>query len=130
MRRRTALSVSFVITCDITIGKETRLLNNIHVTDLKNFERHLPPSFQTLVSELGKRGYLVIVVGGIVRDYFLEGIVGKDWDIEVTHPTLAWDLKAWKDLGKELGKAGRVTFLPYDVMRISIQGLEYRRRSS
>jgi tRNA nucleotidyltransferase/poly(A) polymerase len=100
-------------------------LNNIHVTDLKNFERNLPASFQMLVSELTKRGYLVTVVGGIVRDYFLDGVVGKDWDIEVTHPTLAWDLKAWKDLGRELGKAGRVTFLPYDVMRISVQGLEY-----
>jgi tRNA nucleotidyltransferase/poly(A) polymerase len=95
------------------------------VTDLKNFEKQLPPLFLELVSELTKNGYLVTVVGGIVRDYFLGGKIAKDWDIEISHPTLAWELKAWKELGKELSKVGRVTFLPYDVMRIEGQGLEF-----
>ncbi len=103
---------------DITIGKETLLLNNNQVTDLKNFERQLPPLIASLCEELGKRGHQITVVGGIVRDYFLDGKVGRDWDMEITHDTLAWEVKTWKELGKELGKLGRVSFLPYDVLRI------------
>jgi tRNA nucleotidyltransferase/poly(A) polymerase len=122
-RRRAALSVSFSIDFDITIGKETLLLNNIHVNDLKNFERQIPALFQTLIQELGKKGYIATAVGGIVRDYFLDGRVGKDWDLEITHPTLAWEIKTWKELGKELSKLGRVTFLPYDVIRLEEQNL-------
>lgn len=101
------------------------LLNNKDVTDLKNFERQLPPLFLSLNSELGKKGYGVTVVGGIVRDFLLEGKVGRDWDIEVSHPTLAWDIKTWKELGKDLGKIGRVTFLPYDVIRVEGNNLEF-----
>ncbi len=103
---------------DITIGKETLLLNNNQVTDLKNFERQLPPLMASLCEELGKRGYQLTVVGGIVRDYFLEGKIGRDWDMEISHDTLAWEVKSWKELGKVLGNIGRVTFLPYDVIRI------------
>jgi hypothetical protein len=103
---------------DITIGKETLLLNNKQVTDLKNFEKQLPPLIASLCEELGKRGHQITVVGGIVRDYFLNGKVGHDWDMEITHETLAWEVKTWKELGKELGKLGRVTFLPYDVLKI------------
>ncbi len=79
--------------------------------------------FLTLIQELGKKGYVATAVGGIVRDYFLEGRVGKDWDLEITHPTLAWEIKTWKELGKELSKHGRVTYLPYDVIRMEGQNL-------
>lgn len=120
---RTALSISFVIGDDITIGKESLLLNNNHVTDLKNFERQIPPLFLTLQQELVKRGYTATVVGGIVRDFFLNGSMGKDWDTEISHPGLAWENKTWKELGKELSKIARVTFLPYDVMRIEGQNI-------
>lgn len=95
------------------------------MTDLKNFERQLPPLFLKLNDELIKHGYVATAVGGIVRDYLLTGEVGTDWDIEITHPTLAWDTKGWKDLGKELGKSGRLTFLPYDVIRIEGPGLVF-----
>lgn len=88
------------------------------MTDLKNFERLLPPLFLSLLQELNKRGYTATAVGGIVRDYFLHGTIGKDWDLEISHSGLAWDNKTWKELGKELTKIARVTFLPYDVMRI------------
>ena len=76
-----------------------------------------------LNDELLKRGYTVTAVGGIVRDFLLNDEVGNDWDLELTHPTLAWDTKGWKDLGKELGKLGRMTFLPYDVIRVEGQGI-------
>lgn len=78
-----------------------------------------------LLAELSRQGYVVTAVGGIVRDYFLDGRVGTDWDLEIRHPTLAWDLKAWKELGKSLGKCGRVTFLPYDVMKIDGNDLSF-----
>lgn len=103
---------------DIIIGKETLLLNNNRVTDLKKFERELPPIVASLCGEMGKRGYELTVVGGIARDYLLNGSIGRDWDIEVTHETLAWEIKTWKELGKELGKIGKVSFLPYDVLKI------------
>ncbi len=93
------------------------------MNDLKNFERQIPPLFLSLIQELGKKGYIATAVGGIVRDYFLEGKVGKDWDLEITHPTLAWETKTWKELGKELSKQGRVTYLPYDVIRLEGQNL-------
>jgi hypothetical protein len=93
------------------------------VTDLKNFERHLPSLVSALNQELGKRGYTLTAVGGIVRDFFLTGEVGEDWDLEITHPTLGWETKNWKDLGKDLGKFGRVTFLPYDIIRLEGQGI-------
>lgn len=91
--------------------------------DLKNFERNLPALFLWLHQELRDRGYIATAVGGIVRDYFLNGEIGTDWDIEVTHPTFAFENKNWKELGKELSKKARVTFLPYDVMRIEGQGV-------
>lgn len=93
------------------------------MTDLKNFERHLPPLVLTLHQELGKRGFIATAVGGIVRDYFLDGVIGKDWDLEISHPNLGWDNKTWKELGKELSKIARVSFLPYDVMRIEGQNI-------
>lgn len=95
------------------------------MTDLKNFERQLPPLFLKLNDELSKRGYVVTAVGGIVRDYLMKDVVGNDWDLEITHPTLAWDQKVWKELGKDLGKSARVTFLPYDVIRIEGSDLTF-----
>ncbi len=109
----------------LTIGKETLLLNNNRVSNLKNFEKNLPASLIAINELLGKHGYVVTIVGGIVRDYFLEGKIGKDWDMEVTHASLAWELKNWKDLGKELGQIGRVTFLPYDVLRVEAHNMEF-----
>ena len=95
------------------------------MSDLKNFEKHLPATLVAINELLGKHGYVVTIVGGIVRDYFLDGRIGKDWDMEVTHPTLAWELKNWKDLGKELAPIGRVTYLPYDVLRVEAQNMEF-----
>ncbi len=93
------------------------------MNDLKNFERQIPPLFLSLIQELGKKGYAATAVGGIVRDYFMDGRIGKDWDLEITHSTLAWEIKTWKELGKELSKHGRVTYLPYDVIRMEGQNL-------
>lgn len=88
------------------------------MTDLRKFERNLSPLVRSLIERLEKRGYVATVVGGIVRDYLRTGEVGTDWDLELTHPTLAWDPRSWKELGKDLGDLGRVNFLAYDIIRL------------
>lgn len=86
--------------------------------DQKKFEPHLPSFFSALLDDLQKEGFVPTLVGGAVRDYFLQGSPGNDWDIELSHETLAFNKSQWKDLGKELSKFGRTTFLPYDIIRL------------
>ncbi|MGE3608119.1 MAG: hypothetical protein AB7I27_00930 [Bacteriovoracaceae bacterium] len=82
----------------------------------------LPNFFVSINQELSFQGYLLTLVGGVVRDYFLNGHLGKDWDIELSHETLAWSEHHWKELGKNLSKYGRVSFLPYEVIRLELHG--------
>lgn len=92
--------------------------------DLRAFEKEIPGKVLRALDEMRKGGYVPTVVGGIVRDYLLDGRLGTDWDIEVSHPRLAWDLQNWKDFGKSLSKLGRVNFLPFEVIRLTIEGNE------
>lgn len=86
--------------------------------DLKKFEKQIPGSFHPLLDELLRRGYSPTLVGGSVRDFFLTGVVGKDWDIELNHPSMPFDKNQWKDLGKDLSAFGKMTFLPYEIIRL------------
>ncbi len=61
------------------------------------------------------------LVGGAVRDYFLFGQLGLDWDIEISHQVLAFEKGAWKDLGKRLSPYGKLSFLPYEIIRLQIE---------
>lgn len=88
--------------------------------DLKKFNRELPPFATPILEFLFVQGFTPTLVGGVVRDFFLTGEIGKDWDIELTHDSLSWDLNSWKDLGKSLSKFGKITFLPYDVIRVEV----------
>lgn len=92
--------------------------------DQKKFRDSLPHFTSTLLDMLLPMGYIPTLVGGAVRDYFLLGKIGHDWDIELTHQSLAWNLTSWKELGKGLTKFGRVTFLPYDVIRLEIENYQ------
>ena len=92
--------------------------------DLKKFERDLPPFIPSLLDVLLPMGFTPTVVGGIVRDYLLFNRMGKDWDVELSHESFAWDLNSWKELGKALGKLGRVTYLPYDIIRLDIDSYQ------
>jgi hypothetical protein len=93
-------------------------LNNNRVEETKKVPLKLPAFFPPILAWLKPQGFSATLVGGSVRDYFLTGVLGKDWDIELTHDTLAWNQQHWKDTGRGLGKFGRVTFLPYDVIRL------------
>lgn len=86
--------------------------------DRKRFESLLPPFFPQLIDELATYGLTATLVGGAVRDFFLTGSTGHDWDIELSHESLSFEKGAWKDLGKSLSRFGKMTFLPYEIIRV------------
>lgn len=85
------------------------------------FEKEMPSFFLPLVGDLHKEGFIPTLVGGAVRDFFLKNSSGYDWDIELGHETLAFNKGQWKDLGKGFTKFGKVTFLPYDIIRLEVE---------
>lgn len=93
--------------------------------DKKDFEKKIPASFLPVLDELLKKGFVPTVVGGLVRDYLISGNIGKDWDIELSHQTLSFEKGLWKDLGKSLGKFGKTTFLPYDIIRLDCSPYQF-----
>ncbi len=64
------------------------------------------------------------LVGGIVRDFLLTGNLGYDWDIELFHDVLPFEKRAWKDLGKELSQFGKLSFLPYEIIRLQVDSYQ------
>lgn len=70
-------------------------------------------------------GLIPTLVGGVVRDYLLTGRVGHDWDMEVTHPTVAFNKDSWKDFGRDLSKLGKVSFLSYEIIRLDMKDVQY-----
>lgn len=92
--------------------------------DLKEFEKKIPSKVKKVLEEITSGGYVPTLVGGLVRDYFLHSHLGTDWDIEISHPRLAWQLSDWKNFGKSLSHFGRVSFLPYEIIRIELDQVE------
>lgn len=89
------------------------------------FESRIPASFHDLFLVVRSFGYTPILVGGVVRDFLLKGIVGHDWDLELHHESIAFSKDGWKDLGKKLSKLGRVTYLPYEIIRLDLKDIQY-----
>ncbi len=92
--------------------------------DAKKFQALFPRFFSTLEKDLSSHGYHLTLVGGVVRDFFLTGKLGHDWDIEVSHDTLAFNQNDWKALSKSLSKLGKTVFLPYDIIRLEVDGYQ------
>jgi len=88
--------------------------------DRKKFESQLPKAFHPVLDELLHFGFIPTLVGGSVRDFFMTGKLGKDWDVELSHETIAFNKNQWKELGKALSKFGRITFLSYDIIRLDM----------
>jgi tRNA nucleotidyltransferase/poly(A) polymerase len=86
--------------------------------DQTKFFKALPPIFVDILETLKKSGFIATVVGGVPREYFLTGTIGKDWDLELTHPTLSYSKDIWKNLNADLAKWGKTTILTYDVIRL------------
>lgn len=87
-----------------------------------DFNSLFPSNVHQVTDELLKRGFIPILVGGTVRDYLLTGEIGSDLDMELSHETLAFNPKDWKDMGKDLSRFGRVSFLPYEVIKLDLGG--------
>jgi hypothetical protein len=93
--------------------------------DLKTkFLAHLPRFFNEVLTELRSQGYTPTLVGGTVRDFHLNGHIGKDWDIELSHATIAFSKDQWKLLGKSLAKFGKTSYLSYEIIRLEIESYQ------
>lgn len=86
--------------------------------DSRSFEKFLPHFFPALLAELASYGFTATLVGGAVRDFLLNGDPRHDWDLELSHESLTFEKGMWKDLGKSLSKFGKMTFLPYEIIRV------------
>ncbi|MFA7612969.1 MAG: hypothetical protein WCY48_01945 [Candidatus Caldatribacteriota bacterium] len=93
--------------------------------DPKDFLNKAPDLLFDLISFFSKRNLELTVVGGIPRDYLLEGIVGHDWDIEVSSSVHAFSVSFWKDLAKDLRPFGQVSNLAYQVIRLKTSDYEF-----
>lgn len=93
--------------------------------DRKNFEAQVPSFFWPMAEELFKQGYSLTLVGGSVRDFLMKGVLGHDWDIELSHASLPFNKSDWKDLGKSLSKFGKTSFLPYEIFRVQIDAYQF-----
>ncbi len=89
------------------------------------FTKALPESFKDIWTVLSKEGLTPILIGGVPRDYLLTGVVGDDWDMELTHNSFSFDTGLWKRLGKSLSSFGQVQFLPFDIIRLKTKDTTY-----
>jgi hypothetical protein len=90
-----------------------------------HFQSLLPSSWKDIRTFLAQEGYVPTLVGGTVRDFLLNGKMGQDWDVELSHPTLSFNKDAWKNLGKDLTRFGKVTFLSYEIIRLDAKSVQY-----
>ena len=93
--------------------------------DQVQFVSLLPDIWKGIFYCLQSHGFTATVVGGTVRDYLLTNQLGKDWDIELTHPNRVFNKDDWKSLGKDLSKFGKVTYLSFEVIRLDAKGIQF-----
>lgn len=92
--------------------------------DHKKFKQKIPADVFPVLDELFSHGLVPILVGGSVRDFFLSGSPGKDWDIELSHKTISFNKSDWKDFGKKLSRFGLISFLPYEIIRLDLEDVQ------
>jgi len=93
--------------------------------DKKKFATKIPAAFHEVYGIVSSFGLVPTLVGGVVRDYLLTGLVGSDWDMEVTHPTVSFNKNFWKDFGTSLSALGRVNYMPYEVIRLDYKNIQF-----
>ncbi len=89
------------------------------------FLKNLPSEFFQVREILKKFHFTPTIVGGIVRDFILTSQIGQDWDIELTHPLIPFQLETWKDFGANLRELGKVTFHPYEVLKLVMNDISF-----
>lgn len=92
---------------------------------IQSFFKKIPDAWSEVLSVVVGYGFVPTLVGGTVRDYFLNQTVGKDWDIEISHPTLSFNPDQWKAFGKGLAGVGKTTLLPYDIIRLDHKSYQF-----
>ncbi len=93
--------------------------------DTKKFATKIPAAFHDVYGIVSSFGLVPTLVGGVVRDYLLTGLVGNDWDLEVSHPTVSFNKNFWKDFGIALSALGRVNYMPYEVIRLDYKNIQF-----
>lgn len=91
----------------------------------QQFLKELPSVFKDIHSVLTQFSLTPTAVGGIPRDYILNGVIGHDWDIELSSSTLSFSKDHWKDLGKALSALGKVSYLSYEIIRLDTPGYQF-----
>ena len=93
--------------------------------DQKKIISSMPSIFGEIFQLLKQDGFTPTLVGGAVRDFFLKGSFGHDLDFEVSHATHTFNKDQWKNLARTLSHLGKVSFLPYEIIRLDIQGTQF-----
>lgn len=93
--------------------------------DYQKFESKIPAFFHPVLDELLRHGFKPTLVGGVVRDFLFTGEIGTDWDIELFHETIFFEKGLWKELGKSLARFGKVSHLPYEVIRLEMGSYQF-----
>lgn len=89
----------------------------------ENFRKLFPEDVYELIIQISRQGFGLTLVGGAVRDYFLNGNLSKDLDFELRH-SFEYDEKEWESLVKRLGQtlsnkySYSVEFLPFNILKI------------
>lgn len=89
------------------------------------FIESVPHFIFEIIDFFNKRGLEFTVVGGVPRDFLLSGVIGKDWDVEISSQGLSFSISFWKDLAKELRGFGQVSNLSYQVIRLQKNDYEF-----
>lgn len=93
--------------------------------DRAKFLRGIPDVFEDIFKIIRTYGFVPTLVGGTVRDFLLTSGVGNDWDLELTHPTNAFNKNHWKDFGRDLSRIGKISFLSYEIIRLDVKGFQF-----
>ena len=91
----------------------------------ETFLRSLPREWIEVYSAITSLGFIPTLVGGTVRDFFLFDKLGADWDIELTHPKISFNKDYWKSFGKGLSSLGKVSYLPFEVIRLEFNQIHF-----
>ncbi|MFT6070890.1 MAG: hypothetical protein ACJAT2_002651 [Bacteriovoracaceae bacterium] len=89
----------------------------------KDFRSLFPEDVYELIIQISRQGFALTLVGGAVRDYFLNGKLSKDLDFELRH-SFEYDQEKWTELVKRLGTtlsnkhSYSVEFLPFNILKI------------
>ncbi len=103
------------------------MISNVwkHEQDLKDEEilKQFPVHVRDLLESILQEGFILTLVGGAVRDFFIHGHFSKDLDFELRHP-YEYDEKDW---GFRLGRleerlqdtyGHKVELLSFSIMRV------------